>query len=432
MARPGHRHRLTLDDLDEEALAAGPGLEDTLDSFDNTLCERDANGNGVAIDSGGVRLQASGEEIDDAVHRDELQILDDNIGRGACSQVQLAKSRTDGRLYALKIFNIFDGPKRRQLWTEVKSLWNVHCPALIGFYGAFLDGGRVCCVLEYMDCGTLEDVIYKVPGDLPIPENMLASLAYQMLWGLAFLQHDNQLHRDVKPGNVLVNRRGEAKLGDFGIARRLEENGLANTVTGTFKYMSPERLNGETYTYNSDVWSVGVLLLEAARKRYPFGDCHNQIELVQGLQESDTEDVIRSCDLSAAFGDFLRGCMVMDKRERLDAEQLLDSPVFAEYGIHDYDSAAKVLAAWVRDCVPERKLEYSDDYDSDAKMLNTLGSSMGTMDEEATERCLETYNSFRASDEEVGNLSLDMADMDLKEAKREYDSTYDRKLGESK
>ena len=62
------------------------------------------------------------------------------------------------------------------------------------------------------------------------------------MWGLAYLHYDNLLHRDIKPGNVLLNSRGQVKLSDFGISRELEDSqAMATTSAGTFRYMSAER-----------------------------------------------------------------------------------------------------------------------------------------------------------------------------------------------
>lgn len=403
-----HHRRLTLDQSladDDEG-----GCGDTLDSYEHNaraaLVERREHG--VAINEDGVRL--SGEILEGCVDRRDLDVLDDNIGRGACSQVQLARSRVDSRMYALKIFNIFDGPKRHQLFQEIRSLWNVSCPALIGFHGAYLDpSGKVCCILEYMDVGTLEDVIYRLGEEGPLPEDVLAAVAYHMLWGLAFLQHDKQLHRDVKPANVLLNRKGEAKLSDFGIARDVEEEDMARSTTGTYKYMSPERLNAKQYTYNSDVWSVGCVLLEGALKAYPFGKVTNPIELVQFFQETDVVELIRSCSLSEEFVEFLRLCLTMDPEQRCDAEELLDSPLFELYSISDYDSASEILRGWIEECIPERVLDL--DYD-EGHMLKTLGSSYNTYDDETSGRalCLQTFESFRGS---VDDIAADMKNLDM-------------------
>mmetsp|Transcript_9173 Transcript_9173/g.18164 ORF Transcript_9173/g.18164 Transcript_9173/m.18164 type:complete len:123 (+) Transcript_9173:71-439(+) len=101
-----------------------------------------------------------------------------------------------------------------------------------------------------------------------------------MIWGLAYLHHENTLHRDIKPANVLVSSSGRVKLADFGIVSQKsqqsesddDENNMNVTVIGTTRYMSPERLRGKPYAMSSDVWSLGLVLLECVLGKSPFED----------------------------------------------------------------------------------------------------------------------------------------------------------------
>ena len=77
------------------------------------------------------------------------------------------------------------------------------------------------------------------------------------------------MHRDIKPSNVLVNSRGHIKLCDFGVSGELV-NSIADTFVGTSTYMAPERIQGSKYSIKSDVWSVGLTIMELAIGRFPF------------------------------------------------------------------------------------------------------------------------------------------------------------------
>ena len=99
---------------------------------------------------------------------------------------------------------------------------------MITFYGAFYREGSITIALEYMDGGSLANVIDQVGI---MPESVLASVAYQILWGMAYLKHEKRVHRDIKPSNILINSKGEVKLSDFGIAAELQSS---IAMCGTF------------------------------------------------------------------------------------------------------------------------------------------------------------------------------------------------------
>ena len=121
--------------------------------------------------------------------------------------------------------------------------------------------------MEYMDGGSL-DLILKHAGR--IPEDILGKITAAVLRGLQYLREKHQIiHRDVKPSNILVNSRGEIKICDFGVSGQLIDS-MANSFVGTRSYMSPERLQGTNYSVQSDIWSLGLSLVEMALGMYPI------------------------------------------------------------------------------------------------------------------------------------------------------------------
>lgn len=104
----------------------------------------------------------------------------------------------------------------------------------------------------------------------PVRVDVLGKIAEAVLGGLTYLYRAHRImHRDIKPSNVLVNSKGQIKLCDFGVSSELD-NSVADTFVGTGTYMAPERIQGSPYTVKSDVWSVGLTLMELAIGKFPF------------------------------------------------------------------------------------------------------------------------------------------------------------------
>ncbi|XP_018052961.1 PREDICTED: dual specificity mitogen-activated protein kinase kinase dSOR1 [Atta colombica] len=158
-------------------------------------------------------------------------------------------------------------PIKKQIIRELKVLHECNFAHIVGFYGAFCSGGEICICMEYMDGGSL-DLIMKKAGR--IPESMISTITCAVLKGLTYLRDKHAImHRDVKPSNILVNSAGEIKLCDFGVSGQLIDS-MAHSFVGTRSYMSPERLQGSHYSVQSDIWSLGVSLVEMAIGMYPI------------------------------------------------------------------------------------------------------------------------------------------------------------------
>lgn len=211
------------------------------------------------------------------VARDRL-VLDSTrvIGRGASSLVYFGTDGPTGRKCAVKVVNILDPQRRHQVGREIATFakcmeW--HCDTLVELLGVHRGAeGKVHIVLEYMDLGSLEDLMRPLSlGDVhdgrplrplteagancghpAIPERVLAAMGYQVLLGLKHLHMLHNLHRDIKPSNILINSRGEVKLTDLGVAWQLDHlDATVDSVVGSVRYMSPERLGGQPYGWQA-------------------------------------------------------------------------------------------------------------------------------------------------------------------------------------
>lgn len=131
--------------------------------------------------------------------------------------------------------------------------------------------GSIGISMEFCEGGSLDSIyreVKKLGGRTG--EKVLGKVAEGVLNGLTYLHSHRIIHRDIKPSNILLTRTGDVKLCDFGVSGEFGTKGDANTFIGTSYYMAPERITGQSYTITSDVWSLGVTLLEVAQHRFPF------------------------------------------------------------------------------------------------------------------------------------------------------------------
>jgi len=198
------------------------------------------------------------------------------LGQGNGGSVKKVVHLPTGMKMAKKIVLIDAKPAvRKQILRELQFMHNCHSAYIVSFYGAFIADPNICICMEFMDKGSL-DGIYKRRGAIPI--DIVARIAHAVLEGLIYLYDVHRIiHRDIKPSNMLLNSDGQIKICDFGVSGELI-NSIADTFVGTSTYMSPERIQGAQYTVLSDVWSVGISLIELALGRFPFSDSDDSDE----------------------------------------------------------------------------------------------------------------------------------------------------------
>lgn len=197
-----------------------------------------------------------------------------SLGEGAGGAVTRCRLKEGKTVFALKIITTDPNPDvKKQIVRELN--FNKHCASdhICRYYGAFMDKstGTISISMEFCEGGSL-DSIYKEVRKLGgrTGEKVLGKVAEGVLNGLTYLHGRKIIHRDIKPSNILLCRNGQVKLCDFGVSGEFGTKGDANTFIGTSYYMAPERITGQSYTITSDVWSLGVTLLEVAQHRFPF------------------------------------------------------------------------------------------------------------------------------------------------------------------
>ena len=223
------------------------------------------------------------------------------LGRGGMASVYRAEDESLGRLVAIKVFprELADGDDLQRQRDEIQVLAALNHPSLVTLFDASTDDdGNAFLVMELVD-GT--DLHSRLHGG-PLRPGEVAIIGRNLADALAYVHAQGIIHRDIKPGNILLPERDtehsgpEAKLADFGIARIIDGARLTatGTVLGTAGYFSPEQALGEAITPASDIYSLGLVLLECLTGEREFPGT---------AVESMTTRLTRDPDVPSSLGD---------------------------------------------------------------------------------------------------------------------------------
>ncbi len=263
--------------------------------------------------------------------------IDREIGRGGMGVVYLGRDTRLDRDVAIKALPEHlakDYERLARFEREAKMLAQLSHPNVAGIHGVEEQDNTKYLVLEYVEGPTLAERLDH--GALPVDEAI--ALAIQIAAGIEAAHEAGVIHRDLKPGNVIVTAEGQAKVLDFGLARA-EEGGVSGSsvsqlptittppspdnspttpgaILGTAPYMSPEQARGRRVDKRTDIWSFGVILYEMLTGVGPFiGE--TVTDSIGAILHKDVDLTQLPMDTPAAVQRVLRQCLVRDKSMRM-------------------------------------------------------------------------------------------------------------------
>ncbi|RMB97171.1 hypothetical protein DUI87_26332 [Hirundo rustica rustica] len=181
---------------------------------------------------------------------------------------------------------------------------------------------QIWLVMEYMDGGTLYDVIRMTK----IYEDDIATLSRECLQGLEFLHSNHVMHRDVKSLNILLRTDGSVKLADFGFSAQLTpKQSRRSSVIGTAWWMAPEVVEGQPYGPKVDIWSFGIVGIEMVEREVPYKN-ESPLSTQLLIATQGIPELRQPKFLSPLLRDFLSCCLQRDERRRWCAKELLQHP----------------------------------------------------------------------------------------------------------
>jgi len=269
------------------------------------------------------------------------------VGCGSFAKVSRVRRKSSDEILVWKelSYGVMSDKGKQMLCDEVNILRDLNHPNIVQFVDRIIDheDRKIYIVQEYCNGGDLASYIKLKKEKVPkgkISETFVWSVTAEIASALQhchnhFKQRGHRLaakrrilHRDLKPGNVfLVKRRGtySVKLGDFGLAKSLDESSVfAQTHVGTPYYMSPEQIQSKSYNEKSDIWSLGCIVYEMAMLSPPF-KASNYLHLAEKIKRGQYERV-RSRNYSDALESAIAMMLRVDSTERAAVEELLCLP----------------------------------------------------------------------------------------------------------
>jgi serine/threonine-protein kinase len=226
-------------------------------------------------------------------HLGHYEILSE-LGRGGMGVVYKGYEAALGRYVAIKELSpalSHDPTLVERFLREARAMAALNDPHIVQIYFIGQADGQPFFAMEFIDGETLSGIL-KREGRLPVAEAL--KVLHQAAQGLALAHDHGVIHRDLKPGNLMITPRGQVKLGDFGIA--LANNDMTSKLTstgefvGTPGYLSPEVCLGKPVDLRSDLFALGIVLFEMLTGRTPFSD-ESPLKLMLDVVQSDIPDV---------------------------------------------------------------------------------------------------------------------------------------------
>jgi NIMA (never in mitosis gene a)-related kinase len=249
------------------------------------------------------------------------------LGKGGFGEAYLVKSNMTKKNYVMKSINFELLDEKNKLYTinEAILLKNIDHPNIIKFKEVFevkKPNIQLNIIMEYAENGDLNKLLeININKKIYFKENILINWLCQICSALKYIHYKKIIHRDIKPANIFMNNLGQIKLGDFGISKNLKNLELASSFVGSAYYTAHEMIYEEKYSYEIDIWALGVTFYELMNLKKPFRAEYPAIYLEIKNKEVDEINNI----YSKPFRNLIYQMLKKNPKERPKADDILNN-----------------------------------------------------------------------------------------------------------
>lgn len=247
------------------------------------------------------------------------------IGRGGFAEVYLVTNQQFGKQFVAKVMTVDQSElehKKEIFDAEIQALMILNHPHIIRIYDHFLHHSQFYLILEYCKGGSLHDEIQRTKG---LSMNRFVQIGTQLVSALAYCHSKNIAHRDIKPGNILMDDNHRSKLADFGLSLVTSQEQLHRSFGGSYMYTAPEIFQKKAHNpMMGDVWALGVVFAMMISGSSPW-KCDSLGALKQ-LAAQGQFHLKKSTPPVVA--DLIRKMIVVEPTQRLTMEQIKAHPMF--------------------------------------------------------------------------------------------------------
>ncbi|XP_005098777.1 dual specificity mitogen-activated protein kinase kinase 4 isoform X2 [Aplysia californica] len=282
---------------------------------------------------------------------DDLKDLGE-MGRGNYGFVnKMIHEKSDTIMAVKRIRSTVEERDQKQLLMDLDVVMRSNdCPYIVQFFGALFKEGDCWICMELMDISL--DKFYKfvyTEQHAFIPEEIIGKITVATVKALNYLKEKLKIiHRDVKPSNILLDRKGNIKLCDFGISGHLVDSIAKSRDAGCRPYMAPERIDPKAssrgYDVRSDVWSLGITLMEVTTGKFPYPKWSSVFDQLQQVVQGSAPRLPSDGMFSQECVLFINTCLTKEDKQRPKYNRLLEDPFIKRHEEMGVDVASYVCS----------------------------------------------------------------------------------------